>query len=531
MRNERGRAERVAELFDRALSLGGEDRGTFLESLHVEDPEIAVELESLLAAQDTAPEDLEILAARLVPEVLGNISRSIAGEALEPPQTLGHYHILDRLGSGGMAEVYRARDLSLDRLVVLKFLPAHLTEDAEARARLTREARAVSALDHPNIAVVFEIGTTEPAQDSHAVSRLFIAMAYYDGETIKQKIARGPLPIAQAVDYASQAADGLAAAHEAGIVHRDIKPANLIVTERQQLKILDFGIAKLAGHDVTTEGSTLGTIAYMSPEQTRGAPVDACTDLWSLGVVLYEMFTGVRPFPADDGALLLQAIRHDRPVPLRELRSDVPEALERVVERCLCKDPDLRYADAGELRADLAAVATAGPTGAVPAARGSRRWVAVGLAVLALAAAAFWLFPRTSETPSPLKSRVLVLPLASVSGDTLLERVGRELAVTLGTALDGIGDLRTVDVTTALAQLPGPDVRLTVAEVRALARRLGAGSVVVGSVIGDHRNVRADVRLVAPGDTASVVGAAARAAPDSLAALTDSLAVGLVRQL
>jgi serine/threonine-protein kinase len=194
-----------------------------------------------------------------------------------------------------MAEVYRARDLSLDRLVALKVLPPYLDRDADARARFVREARAASALDHPNIAVVFEIGT-EPTAD--AAGRMFIAMAFYAGETIRHKVARGPLPVDQAVDYAWQTAEGLSAAHDAGIVHRDIKPANLIVTDRQHLKILDFGIAKFTGHDVTTEGSTLGTIAYMSPEQTYGTQVDARTDLWSLGVVLYEMLTGVRPFPA-----------------------------------------------------------------------------------------------------------------------------------------------------------------------------------------------------------------------------------------
>lgn len=241
-----------------------------------------------------------------MPGMIDELSQILAAAAQAPQQTLGRVRDPRASWQRWHGEVYRARDLTLDRLVALKFLPSHLAADPEARERLKREARAASALDHPNISVVFEIGTTGPGPDGPADERPFIAMAYYPGETIKQRIARGPVPVAEALDYATQTAAGLEAAHEAGILHRDIKPANLIVGDRGGLRILDFGVAKLADAEVTGDAPTPGTLAYMSPEQTRGGPIDARTDVWSLGVVLYEMLTGVRPFSAADGARLLE---------------------------------------------------------------------------------------------------------------------------------------------------------------------------------------------------------------------------------
>ncbi len=199
-----------------------------------------------------------------------------------------------------------------------------------------------------------------PSGDPEA-GHLFIAMAYYAGETIREKIVRGPLPIGEALDYACQAADGLARAHEAGIVHRDIKPANVIVTDRSEVKIVDFGLAKSAGSEPSREGATPGTVAYMSPEQTLGGPVDHRTDIWSLGALLYEMLTGRQPFPGDHDAVVIHAIRHDEPEPVGRVRADVPDAVAHVVRTCLAKDPADRYQRTADLVATLKANASVRP--------------------------------------------------------------------------------------------------------------------------------------------------------------------------
>ena len=287
-----------------------------------------------------------------------------------PPRVIGkqigHYEILAPLGSGGMGMVCRARDSRLGRQVAIKFLPPELAADGELRARLLNEARAASALDHPNICTIHGIEEGEDGQ-------LFIVMAIYDGESLAERLRRGPLPALEAVDVALQVTAGLAAAHEHGILHRDVKPANLFVTRRGEVKILDFGLAKIAGaQKLTRTGSSMGTLTYMSPEQLRGEGVDRRVDLWALGAVLHEMLVGEAAFAGENQGAVIYAILHRLPPPPSSLRPGI-EPLDGVVARCLAKDPDERYPDVAALHADLSAARaelvelTSGETRILPA--------------------------------------------------------------------------------------------------------------------------------------------------------------------
>jgi serine/threonine protein kinase/Tfp pilus assembly protein PilF len=262
-------------------------------------------------------------------------------------QTISHYKILEKLGSGGMGVVYKAEDSKLQRNVAIKFLPPELTRDPESKERFVKEARAASALDHPNICTIYEIGETKDEQ-------LFIAMAYYDGENLKSKIERAPLTVEKAVDLGLQLSRGLSKAHAQGIIHRDIKPANIMITDDGLVKILDFGLAKLSDHSkVTQTGTTYGTTSYMSPEQTKGEAVDHRTDIWSLGVVLYEALSGKRPFKGDYGQAVVYSILNEDPDSVSDLRSDIPAELGEIVNRCLDKDPANRFKSLDELNSDL----------------------------------------------------------------------------------------------------------------------------------------------------------------------------------
>jgi predicted ATPase/Tfp pilus assembly protein PilF/predicted Ser/Thr protein kinase len=255
--------------------------------------------------------------------------------------------ILEKLGGGGMGVVYKAEDAKLKRFVALKFLPPDLTRDDEAKERFVNEAQAASALDHPNICTIYEIDQDEDG-------RMFIAMAYYEGETLQTKVSSNQLSVISAIDIAIQIAQGLAKAHEHGIIHRDIKPANVIITKDGVAKILDFGLAKLSGQTrLTKVGTTMGTVAYMSPEQTRGVDVDHRADIWALGVVLYEMITGQLPFKGEYEAAVMYSIVNEDPEPLARCRSDVPEALQMIVEKALQKDAGTRYQTAIEILTDL----------------------------------------------------------------------------------------------------------------------------------------------------------------------------------
>ena len=395
-----GPLETPDQLFERALALAIEEREPFLEDVCSDAPELKAELISLLAAVDDADSFFESLARSVIsqsPWADGAQTEPGGGPDALVGESIRQYHIEEKLGVGGMGVVYRAYDTRLDRTVALKFLPPHLSANEAAKERFLVEARAAAALDHPNVCAIHEVGEDEGG-------RLFIAMAYYEGETLAQKLERGPIPAAEAADYAQQSAAGLAAAHAAGLVHRDIKPANLIVAEDGTLKILDFGLAKTAEASLTEAGTRLGTPAYMSPEQTRGGEVDASTDLWSLGVVLYELLTGQRPFRGERNSAVIHAIRHEEPRSPRELRPVLPPDVERLVLGLLHKDPEKRRLSAEQVSADLAdpAMLLTGRKKLVYRARRQTVWLTI-----ASYAIFFWIVLQIAE---PLSS-LLGLPL------------------------------------------------------------------------------------------------------------------------
>jgi len=265
-------------------------------------------------------------------------------------KTISHYQIIEKLGQGGMGVVYKAEDTKLKRTVALKFLPQELIRDADAKARFIREAQAASALQHSNICTIHEIDETDDGQ-------MFICMDHYGGETLRSKINNGPLNIEDVLNIGLQVARGLAAAHEANEIHRDIKPANIMITSKNEVKLLDFGLAKLVRKTkLTAEGTTLGTVAYMSPEQSEGKELDQRTDIWSLGVVLYEMITGKSPFRGDYDQATTYSILNENPEPLTAIRTGVPMELERIVQKAMQKNPDERYQHVDDLLVDLQAL-------------------------------------------------------------------------------------------------------------------------------------------------------------------------------
>jgi serine/threonine protein kinase len=262
----------------------------------------------------------------------------------------GKYKVAEEIGRGGMGVVFRAEDIKLKRSVALKFLPPHLMGSPELKDRFLVEAQAAAALNHPNICVIHEVGESE--------ERSYIAMEYVEGETLRDRIKIKPLQAEDALAVASQVAAGLGEAHRKGIVHRDVKGANIMVTAMGQAKVMDFGLAKLrGGSSITKSQTTLGTVAYMSPEQARGDDLDQRTDIWSLGVVLYEMLTGELPFKGDHDQTVIHAILHREPKPPSKITAGLPSGLDEIVLQALAKKPDSRYRTMEDLREDLGAVA------------------------------------------------------------------------------------------------------------------------------------------------------------------------------
>ena len=339
-------------------------------------------------------------------------------EALAGGTRIGSYEVLDRLGTGGMGAVYRARDTRLGRTVALKVLRPGA--DPELLHRLDREARAASALNHPNIVHIYDVGVAAGQAGEH-----YVVMEYVEGETLRRRLSRGPLPIPDLLDLGAQLADGLANAHRAGVVHRDLKPENLVVTGDGTLKILDFGLAKVVPAPLgdveaketltrhgTQAGTLLGTLEYMSPEQASGRPVDGRTDQFAVGLILAEMATGRPLFRRETPAEVLAAVIERDPEPLRQLRADVPEPLEALVSRCLQKDPARRFAKTDELAAELAALAGRSRHGSLGGRRRPCRRPVISAEIV----------PAPSAPPQARRARRVPRP----DGPRLLERGRRE---------------------------------------------------------------------------------------------------------
>jgi serine/threonine protein kinase/tetratricopeptide (TPR) repeat protein len=432
-------------------------------------------------------------------------------------QTVSHYRVLSKLGGGGMGVVYEAEDLKLGRRVALKFLPEELGRDPQALERLQREARAASSLQHPNICTIFDV-------DEHG-GKPFIAMELLEGETLRERLAPGPLKLDALLDLGAQIADALETAHARGIMHRDIKPANIFVTKRGQAKLLDFGLAKqadpggsggntalptaMAEEHLTSPGSAIGTVAYMSPEQARGEPLDARTDVFSCGAVLYEMATGRQPFAGNTTAIIFDAILNRAPVAPIRLNPDLPPELERIVNTALEKDRDLRYQSAAELKTDLKRLkrdsdsARSGKTAAVPplapvrAPRVKIAAAAVGC-LLAAAGIAWWVtHRRTSSSSAGVQTALAVLPFQNLGTDPSTDYLRLALADEVITTLSYIptlairpfaatqkyakGDvdpqaagreLRVADVLTGHFQKQGDQLRVTLEVVDTESNRL-----------------------------------------------------------
>jgi len=483
----------IEQLYHAAVALDAAARSAFLEQHCKDDPELRQEVESLLDNDAEAQNFIESPALQVAADLL---TRSPIDDL--SGRDIGHYRILSLLGGGGMGVVYKAEDVKLGRVVALKFLPQDAAYDREAVERFRREASAASALDHPNICTIYEIDECE--------GRPFIAMQFLEGRTLKHCIAEHSVDCRWVPELGSQIADALNAAHSKGIIHRDIKPANIFVTTSKQAKLLDFGLAKMvrpkknaaAGgeHNLTNSGRTLGTVAYMSPEQVLGKPLDGRSDLFSFGVTLYETVTGALPFNGDSPGAVFDAILHKVPIQPRLVNPEVSIELQDIINKALEKDPRRRFEHAFEMRDELNRIRHASTLLKAPTRRTASRvlvLVAAFLGTLLIALAWRAHLPpqlRSSGGSSHPIQSLAVLPLANLSGDPAQDYFVDGMTDELITQLAKQGDVRVISRTSIMTY------KLSHKSLPEIAKELNVDAVVEGSVQRSGDRVRIRTQLI-----------------------------------
>ena len=407
-------------------------------------------------------------------------------------KTISHYRILDKLGEGGMGVVFKAQDTKLDRFVALKFLPQRLSQAKEEKKRFIHEAKAASALDHSNICTIHEIDETKDGQ-------MFIVMTCYDGESLKDKIEHGTLTIDETLEIAIQIAEGLSKAHSKKIVHRDIKPGNILITKDDQVKIVDFGLAKLLGQNLTKRGTTKGTVKYMSPEQAQGLEVDDRTDVWALGVVLYEMLTGRLPFKGELDSVVIYSIVNEKPEAMTGLRSSVPIELERIIEKALAKNPKERYKHVDKLLEDLK-ICKSSQSGTSPKLLRTsikKRFLYTGITLLLVASIIVGSFfvndsgSSSSESSSFVIQKLAVLPFSNIGDDPHSNFLGFALT---NQVIGALSYFQNILVRSSSVVRPYENQTL---DAQTAGQELKVDFILMGYYLKEANNVRLNLELIA----------------------------------